>query len=476
MSAYSRAGRHGEVLRLFRSLPFAPTAPLFTTLISSLAASGRPLAARAAFASLLKSGVPPTASAFTALLRSSSDALDFVDSVFRAMEALGCSPDAAVYNWVISMLCDFQLVQEALGFLDHMLENGPRPTARSFTAILRAYCEQGRFFDAGRLVDTMIQNGCPPDVVSYTVLIEGLCRVGEFSTVEMILGESESQGWMPTAVTYNIYMSGLCRMGFLDEAFRQVDIMRGRGLSVTAETVHILFDCLCRNAMFSEAVCLLEHSEELGWDVDVFCYNTLMSRLCDVDDFARVLKLLVDLLKKGIGPDKFSFTIAIRSLCRAGKLRLAKCLIENKGIKYDVVAFNTLIHGFCIAGDLDRVQQTRTDMINRDVIPNNFTDAMLIDSLCKERKFGEAKRFVLDSLVNGLVPDHLIRLNNWLVKAKKMTLLLKLLYEIRCKGIVVDTSIISPLVRVFCWEGYCRRDNFYQISPILDIIVTYVEQ
>uniref|UniRef100_J3LLF2 Pentacotripeptide-repeat region of PRORP domain-containing protein n=2 Tax=Oryza brachyantha TaxID=4533 RepID=J3LLF2_ORYBR len=476
MSAYSRAGHHGEVLRLFRSLPFAPTSSLFTTLISSLSASGRPLAARAAFASLLKSGAPPTASAFTALLKSSHDALDFVDSVFRAMDAAGCSPDAPVYNWIISMLCDFRLLQEALGFLDHMLENGPRPTARSFTAVLRVYCEQERFHEAERLVDTMIQNGCPPDVVSYSVLIEGLCRVGEFSKVEMILGESELNGWKPTAVTYNIYMSGLCRMGFLDEAFQQVDVMRSRGLSVTTETVHILFDCLCRNAMFSEAVCLLEHSKELGWNVDAFCYNTLMSRLCDIDDFARVLKLLVDLLKKGIGPDKFSFTIAIRSLCRAGKLWLAKCMIDNKGIKYDVVAFNTLIHGFCMAGDLDRVQQTRTDMINRDIIPNNFTNAMLIDSLCKDLKFVEAKRFVLDSLVNGLVPDHIIRLNNWLVKANKITLVLKLLYEIRCKGFVLDTCIINPLVRVFCWEGYCRHDKFYQISPILDIITTYVKR
>ncbi|KAG8097002.1 hypothetical protein GUJ93_ZPchr0013g35641 [Zizania palustris] len=297
MSKYSRAGRHDEVLRLFRSLPFAPTVPLFTTLISSLAYSGRHLAARAAFASLLRSGLPLTASAFTALLKS-HDAPDFVDRVFRAMEASGCSPDAAIYNWTISMLCDFQLVQEALGFLDHMLENGPRPTVRSFTAILRTYCEQGR-------------------------------------------------------------------MGFLEEAFRQADVMRSRGLSMTTETVHILFDCLCRDSRFSEAVCLLELSEELGWDVDVFCYNTLMSRLCDIDDFARVLKLLVDMLKKGIGPDMLSFTIAIRSLCQAGKLRLAKSLIDDKGIKYDAVAFNTLIHGFCMAGDLDKVQQTHMDMISR---------------------------------------------------------------------------------------------------------------
>uniref|UniRef100_A0A0D9VR95 Pentacotripeptide-repeat region of PRORP domain-containing protein n=1 Tax=Leersia perrieri TaxID=77586 RepID=A0A0D9VR95_9ORYZ len=186
MSTHSRAGRHGEVLRLFRSLPFPPTAPLYTTLISSLADSGQPLAARAAFAALLRSGVLPTASAFTALLKSSPRD---VDRVFGAMCAAGVSPDAAFYNCVISMHCDLRLVQGALGFLDLMLENGLRPTARSFTAILRAYCEQEMFQEAEMLVDLMIENGFPPDVVSYSVLIEGLCRVGEFGKVEMILGE-----------------------------------------------------------------------------------------------------------------------------------------------------------------------------------------------------------------------------------------------------------------------------------------------
>lgn len=78
----------------------------------------------------------------------------------------------------------------------------------------------------------------------------------------------------------------------------------------------------------------------------------MMSRLCDAGDIARVLKLLVDLVKKGIGPDMFSFTIAIRSLCRAGKFKVAKCLLDNKGIEYDTMTFNTLIHGLCMAGEL----------------------------------------------------------------------------------------------------------------------------
>jgi len=279
-------------------------------------------------------------------------------------------------------------------------------------------------------------------------------------------------------------------MGFLDEAFRQVDIMRSRGLSMTVETVNILFDCLCRDSRFSEAVCLLEYSGELGWEVDVFCYNTLMSRLCEFGDFARVLKLLVDLIKKGIGPDMFSFTIAIRSLCGAGKFQVAKYLLDNEAMSYDVVAFNTLIHGLCMVGDLHGVIEIYMDMTSRNVIPNNFTIAMVIDSLCKQKKFLTAINFLLEPSVEYLlpgheslskclvldlessrkclVPDHFIRLTNWLVKAKGLGYVLILLRKIRSKGLALDVFLFNPLVRIFCWEGYCKHENFYEVSFILD--------
>ncbi|KAM0825423.1 hypothetical protein ACQ4PT_069569 [Festuca glaucescens] len=463
MSAYSRAGRPDEVLRLFRSLPFPPTALLYTTLISSLAASGRRRAARAAFSSLLVCGLAPTASAFTALLKCQDGSLDSMYHVFLAMAATKCPPDAAVYNCYISMLCDSGRLEEARGILDHMVDEGVRSTARSYTAILRGYCEQGRILEAERLLDDMADAGCPPDVVSYSVLIEGLCGVREFNKVEMILGESDDKGWTPNAVTYNIYMSALCRTGFLDGACHQVDIMRSRGLLPTVETVSILFDCLCRDSRFLEAVCLLEHSEELGWHADVFCYNTLMGRLCDAGDFARVFKLLVDLLKKGFGPDMFSFTIAIRGLCGAGKLQVAQCLMDNEWIGYDVVAFNTLVHGFYNAGDLLGVKLTYMKMHSRQISPNNFTNATLIDSLCKDQKFVEK---VNSEARDESVPDHVVHLNSRLVKGVKFTKVLNLLDEIRCRGFDLDTRVFFiPLVNVLC--GDYERGNINEAAYIL---------
>lgn len=108
---------------------------------------------------------------------------------------------------------------------------------------------------------------------------------------------------------------------------------------------------------------------------------------------------------------------------------MAKCLIYYECIGYDVVAFNTLFHGFCTTGDLHGVKLTYIDMVNRKVSPNNFTNAMLIQSLCKDQKFVEAIN-TLASLRDGLVRDHLVHLDNLLVKGIKFTKVLSLLDEI----------------------------------------------
>jgi pentatricopeptide repeat protein len=182
--------------------------------------------------------------------------------------------------------------------------------------------------------------------------------------------------------------------------------------------------------------------------------------LCHACAFPKVvLKLLVDVLKKGIGPDVFSFTIAVRSLCGAGKLRVAKCVMENEGIGYDAVAFNTLIHGFFMAGDIQSARLTYNCMISRNVLPNEFSKSMVIDSYCKEQNFGAAANFFLEYSGDPHVHDHFVRLNNWLVvKARQLSYVRYLLDEVWSRGFALDVCIFDSLVRIFCFEGYCEHE------------------
>jgi pentatricopeptide repeat protein len=49
----------------------------------------------------------------------------------------------------------------------------------------------------------------------------------------------------------------------------------------------------------------------------------------------------------------------------------------NKGLKPDTLAYNFLIYGCCIAGELGKAFELRDDMIRRGVKPNQATHKSL---------------------------------------------------------------------------------------------------
>lgn len=420
---------------------------------------------------MLASGVAPTTASFTILLKLHTfhpNEVDLAYTVIESMFRCGCTPDHIVYSSLIAAFCRAGRIHEALGFLDWMLEQNSVPTIRDYTCIVHAYCLRSKIDDAKRLIDTMWTVGCPPDTVTYTILIEGLCRVGDFGGVEKVLVESEMNHWRPNVVTYNVYMSWLCRRGEIGEAFRQLEAMQLCGLVPDIVTLNILFDCLCRDSSAWEAWCLLERSFELGWiGLDVFFYNTLMSRLCRFGNYSCVQKLLTDMVKRGVEPDTWTITVVIRSLCRGGDLQRAKSFFANTGFVPDVVAFNTLLNGYYMEEKCREVLLLY-QMFRENITPNNFTHAIIIDTLCRNGKFEVAINYFFMSLGDEFFDNNVTRLMRWLIKGLKPSLLIRLLEGISVHGVSLNGHTFNSLIRTFCRKGLCQSDEFYKVSIILD--------
>ncbi|XP_042458962.1 pentatricopeptide repeat-containing protein At5g65560-like [Zingiber officinale] len=474
MTSFSRSGDADEVIRLFRELMLwhpTPNALCYNTLINSLAVANRYDHVDKLFDEMVASGVAPTTASYTILLKSRSFDPNFIEYAYRLIPLMvqsGCQPDTSTYTMLIAGLCRARRMDEAWGVLDQMVEDKLLPTVQSYTCIVQGYCSEGRIKEAKRLVARMEGIGCPPDVVTHGILIEALCEAGEFHEVEKLLMESEKKGWKPNEVIYNIYMNGFCKAGKIDESFRLLEVMLTNELHPTIVTLNILFECLCRDSKVWEAKCLLERSAQLGWDPDVFFYNSLMSRFCKMNELVCVLKLFNDLFKKGISPDSCTFTIVIRSLCKAGMLQRAKCLFSNSSFAADVVAFNTLLHEFYRAQEFNEVRALYIKMISENIIPNKFTYCMMIDTLCRERRYMDAIDCFLRSLMIGFFPDLVIRLNNWLVKDGKLREILNLAEGLLCRGLVIDVSVFSALIRALCKEGYCKSNDLDRVCLLLE--------
>lgn len=384
------------------------------------------------------------------------------------MARCGCPPDVVTYSTLITGLCWAGRVEEALGVLDLMLEDQCRPNVCTYTPIVHAYCSIGRIEEAKQLVNAMGAVGCPPNTVTYNVIVEALCMVGALDEVGNLINDSVSNGWKPDAITYSIYMDGLCKFGKLDKCVEVFDEMTARGLCPTTVTLNILLDCLCRGSEAWEAKYLLERSRELEWNADVANYNTVMSRLCSGGRVLAVLKLFTDMLKKGIAPNSWTFSIVVNSLCRAGKLRKARCIFDSKGFVANIVTYTTLIRYLHLAGENDEVCLLFYKMVEENISPNHTIYRIMIDCLCTKGRFLVAIGCFFRSLENGYSEDLVVTLTYGLLRGGKLRELLTLLEWILSHGLLINFRIFHALIRMCCKMGFCQSSEIYKVCHILD--------
>lgn len=180
------------------------------------------------------------------------------------------------------------------------------------------------------------------------------------------------------------------------------------------------------------------------------------------------MKLLTDMIKKGIEPNTRTFNILIRSLCVGGKSSLAKSLIHSLGFAANVVTYNILLHWFYYHGKLTEANRLISVMEEKNIAPDEVTYTIIIDGLCRERKFDAATACFLKSLTSGLSMDVLTVLLNRLVYADKIWEINRIFDG---KDFVPDHHVFDLTIRTFCRVGYCHYRTFYKLNLILDAML-----
>ncbi|CAA7398975.1 unnamed protein product [Spirodela intermedia] len=475
MKAYGRAGQPEEALRLLRQTREAPPPSTFrrrrwavlcynTALNAVVEKGGGPLEVAAVLDQMQSAGLAMDASTHNILLKVSPSSRSFARRVFDSMSSSGCRPDETTYSTLIARLSRAGRIDEAYRVLDQMLRVGCHPNAYSYTPILQALCARGRMEEASALMKVMEESGCPPSTVAHNILIGGFCRRRDFSAVEKMLAECAVAGWRPSVVSYNTFMDGLCKAGRAEEAFKQLGAMAANGLCPSAVTINILLCCLCRDSNPHEAKRLLEASSQLGWEVTAVNYNTVMSAFCEIREWAAVAELLVAMVKKGVAPDARTCNIVIYSLCRGGKLRKARRIMENGGFTPNAVTYNTLIDGFLAVGAAADADELLRRMLEENIEHDLVTYTIRIEHLCRERRsadarhlFGDLKRHlsadlvVYSALIGGLV-------RNGDLSAGRM-----LLKEMLNQGLSPDVPTFDKLIRAHCRSGLCRTGDICNV-------------
>ena len=269
-----------------RGLP--PLAETYTTVVTALAKRGDPVTAEAFYLKGLKQGVKPDRQMVASLMTAHAEVGSW-RGVIRVFDYLTSSDDRHlrpridVYNILLNAYVlagsPFEVVSDVF---QKMEQSGVRPTAHTFSILIRSACDSGQMDVAMRVfmeLDSLAQSwesGVKVNVYALTILMAGYLAIGDRLKAKDIYDEMLFRGISPTSFTYS-------------------SILRAYVSDGSQESIKLAFDFM-QSLMVSRKWLSTSHSRFSGFE---HIYAPLMTLFARKAKPEQVEELMDDMVRAG---------------------------------------------------------------------------------------------------------------------------------------------------------------------------------
>lgn len=160
-------------------------------------------------------------------------------------EVYGLEPDAATYSAFVRAACEENDVHTAGRVMDRMRRYKLVPNVFTFNCVIRLVCKMEKIEEAYQVLDEMVELGVKPDVWSYNSVLAVHCRLHEVNMALRLLPRMDRDGCLPDRHTYNMLLKMLIDVGRIDRAMEVWDGMEGRGFHPGVSSYAVMIHGLC---------------------------------------------------------------------------------------------------------------------------------------------------------------------------------------------------------------------------------------
>ncbi|KAL6124863.1 hypothetical protein ACLB2K_077371 [Fragaria x ananassa] len=274
--------------------------------------------------------------------------------------SIGLPPDEHIFVTLIHCLGRAHLVKQAIKVLDLVARYNQKPSLKIFNWILDVLVQEDIDIAREFYRKKMMASGVKGDDYTFGILMKGLCLTNRIGDGFKLLQAIKSRGVAPNTVVYNTLLHALCRNGKVGRARSLMNEME----DPNDVTFNILISGYCGEENLVQAV---------------------LELLCNDGRVMEAVKVLERVKSNGGLVDVVAYNTLIKGFCRLGKAKLGLCILkemERKGCLPDVDTYNVLISGFCESGMLDKALDLFNDMKTDGINWNFATYDALIRGLC----------------------------------------------------------------------------------------------
>ncbi|KAJ7945988.1 Pentatricopeptide repeat-containing protein [Quillaja saponaria] len=184
MAAYCEEGRMGQAEKLWQEMKskgMEPGLVTYNTIIGGFCKTGEIRRAEEFFRDMSLGGTDSTSATYEHLIEGHCNVGD-VDSallVYKDMCRRALRPETSTLDMIIGILCDKGRIHDALEFMRSARSDfGISPKGKSYTALIKGLCNEGKMEEALKLQAEMVGKGFEPNSEIYGAFIGGYVRQG----------------------------------------------------------------------------------------------------------------------------------------------------------------------------------------------------------------------------------------------------------------------------------------------------------
>ncbi|KAI4296537.1 hypothetical protein L6164_036487 [Bauhinia variegata] len=200
--------------------------------------------------------------------------------------------------------------------------------SRSYTILIRAYCEMGSLDSACSMFDEMEKNEIEPTLFTFKALLEGFYKNNMYVKGEKLWTLMQSRGFAPDAQSYRMRLLGMVFSNQNSGAVKLIEEMALKGFKPDVDFFNALMKGFPLEGKLGEAKHWYEELLKRKCVPDETTYMTLIPFLCEKDNFDMAAQLCSVTLRDKPLIDASILKCVVDGLHGKGKVEEARKLVK----------------------------------------------------------------------------------------------------------------------------------------------------
>merc|ERR1719388_333439 len=332
--------------------------------------------------------------------------------VFDRLKESGAPLSPLIYNCLLDACIQCGDMKSAEEYFTQMKQLDFADVV-SYNTLLKAYLSQHQSQQAERLLKEMVKQGLPANRVTYNELLNAKVIAKDRKGMWKLVDDMKAAGASPNAVTCSILLKALTDHSHSDDVSRTMEVLQ----EMDEPMDEVLFSSVIEACIRIHRLDLLsemmrKYAQQGGLlALTAPTYGSMIKAYGQAHDVERLWELWNEMSQREVKPTAITLGCMIDALVKNGCVddawQLLNTLLDDEQLHtlVNTVIYSTILKGFCMSKQINKVFTVYTQMKKFDVQCNTITYNTMLDACARCSSMDRVSQLLEDMKQGTVEPD-----------------------------------------------------------------------